>query len=65
MKLTITLNVDVLTISKLSEEAESNESFFVRKLCSEILQQIAFKTKDVFEVAKKMNLENPYGFPNL
>lgn len=65
MQLTVSLNVDVLTISKLSEEAESNESAFIRKLCSEILQQFAFKTKDIFETAKKMNLENPYGFPNL
>lgn len=65
MKLTVSLNAESLTISKLSEESESNESTFIRKLCSEILQQLAFKTKDVFESAKKMNLENPYGFPNL
>ena len=65
MKISITLDAEVLTISKLSEESESNESDFIRKLCSEILQQLAVRTKDIYVSAKKMNKENPYGFPEL
>ena len=65
MKISITLDAEVLTISKLSEESESNESDFIRKLCSEILQQLAVRTKDIYLSAKKMNKENPYGFPEL
>ncbi|WP_178842333.1 hypothetical protein [uncultured Treponema sp.] len=65
MNLNITLNAEVITIAKLSEESESNESAFIRKLCKDILQQFAVKTKDICNITKKMNLENPYGFPDL
>ena len=65
MNLNITLNAEVITIAKLSEESESNESVFIRNLCKEILQQFAVKTKDICKTAKKINLENPYGLPDL
>ena len=65
MKLTIILDAEAGTISKLSEEAETNESAFIQKLCTEILKQIALETKDIYVTAKKLNMENPYGFPEL
>lgn len=65
MEVTISIKAENLTISKLSEESESNESDFIRKLCTDILKQIAIKTKDICDTAKMLNMENPYGFPIL
>lgn len=65
MDFTITLTADTLTIAKLSEESESNESAFIRKFCTNILKQFAVETKEVCEEAKRINKENPYGFPDL
>lgn len=65
MDFTITLTADTLTIAKLSEESESNESVFIRKFCTNILKQFAAKTKEVCEDVKRINKENPYGFPDI
>lgn len=65
MKITVSLNAEVMMVAKLSEEAESNESVFIRNLCKNILQQFAVKTKEICKTAKKINLENSYGFPDL
>ncbi len=65
MELNFSLKADDITISKLSEESESNESLFIRNFCTDILKQIATKTKEICETARKMNMENPYGFPDL
>lgn len=65
MNFAITLTADALTIAKLSEESESNESVFIRKFCTNILKQFAVETKEVCEEAKRINKENPYGFPDL
>lgn len=65
MEVTISIKAENLTISKLSEESESNESDFIRRLCTDILKQIAIKTKDICDAAKMLNMENPYGFPIL
>ena len=65
MEFKVILNIENSTIAKLSEESESNESNFVRKIFTDILKQIAIKTKEIYEDAKKINLENPYGYPDL
>ena len=63
MDIKITIKANRLTISKLAEEAETNDSSFIKKLCTDILQKIAVETKSLSEAAKEINLENPYGFP--
>lgn len=65
MELNITIKADCLTVSKLAEESESNDSVFVKKLCTDILQKIAVETRTIYETAKEVNKENPYGFPAL
>ncbi|MDD5776200.1 MAG: hypothetical protein PUE59_11110 [Treponema sp.] len=65
MEFKVILSIENSTIAKLSEESESNESNFVRKIFTDILKQIAIKTKEIYEDAKKINLENPYGYPDL
>ena len=65
MDYSLKLTADTLTIAKLSEESESNESAFIRNFCTDILKQFAAKTKEICEDAKKINKENPYGFPDL
>ena len=65
MEFKVILSIENSTIAKLSEESESNESNFVRKIFTDILKQIAIKKKEIYEDAKKINLENPYGYPDL
>ena len=65
MEFKVILSIENSTIAKLSEESESNESNFVRKIFTDILKQIAIKTKEIYEDAKTINLENPYGYPDL
>lgn len=65
MEFKVILSIENSTIAKLSKESESNESNFVRKIFTDILKQIAIKTKEIYEDAKKINLENPYGYPDL
>ena len=65
MEFKVILNIENSTIAKLSEESESNESNFVRKIFTDILKQIAIKTKEIYEDAKTINLENLYGYSDL
>ena len=63
MDIKITIKADRLTISKLAEETETNDSSFIKKFCTDILQKIAVETKSLSKAAKEINMENPYGFP--
>ncbi|MBR1640605.1 MAG: hypothetical protein IJ688_14620 [Treponema sp.] len=63
MEIAVKLDIDEKTISQLSAESESNASMFVRIFCSELLQKISLETKEIYETVKKINIENPYGFP--
>ena len=56
MEFKVILSIENSTIAKLSEESESNESNFVRKIFTDILKQIAIKTKEIYEDAKTIKL---------
>lgn len=61
MNFSIILNTDDFSVSKIAEEAESNESLFIKELCTYILKQIAKETELVEKNLIEINLENPYG----
>lgn len=61
----ISINADSSLVSKIAEEAETNESSFVKEFCDDILQQISKQTKELGEKIKEINLVNPYGFPKV
>lgn len=63
MEIAVNLDIDEKTISELSAESESNTSVFIRNFCSDLLQKISLETKAIYEAVKKINIENPYGFP--
>ena len=63
MEISVSLDIDEKIISELSAESESNTSIFIRKFCSDLLQKISLETKVIYETVKKINIENPYGFP--
>ena len=56
MEFKVILSIENSTIAKLSEESESNESNFVRKIFTDILKQITIKTKEIYEDAKTIKL---------
>lgn len=63
MILNISIDTDSSFVSKLAEEAESNESSFIQELCSDFLQQISKQTQKLEQTLKEINLANPFGFP--
>lgn len=59
------IKADSSLVSKIAEEAESNESSFIKEFCDDILLQISKQTKELGEKIKEINLVNPYGFLKL
>lgn len=65
MDINISIGINSSIVSRVAEEAECNESVFVREFCSDVLQQVARQTKEIGETAREINLVNPYGFPTI
>lgn len=65
MQINFILDTDCNYVSQLAEEAESNQSDFIKNLCSEILIQIAKETTKLEINLKEIKMVNPYGFPSV
>ncbi len=63
MEVKLTLDIDALTISELAAETETNHSVFIRDFCKNILKKISSETKNIYKNIRKINIENPFGFP--